>query len=286
MASEFEVLTVAQLKKLLKEKGLPVSGKKAELVERLLANNDGASQKLEQQPNQQLPFLTSIFKNGFSSVNIDKKFALRYGATLFMLIFIIMGLNSHSWYYMETSERDEDPGVGYSDTTITLQFGLGNIDVLYEYSGTVFGQDIERTFVESIDYDGDECGSDLMFSCDSFSTAGTLIKICLWITMLSLFFILGLEVARGFGKELPPKVLIHERKILSIAWNLAIFLPLIGTICYGFIIGLSEMDMDGWDNGFGITWWSMMVISFLFAGLIYNEQISSLISKFNQEQPK
>jgi len=286
MEADFEVLTVAQLKKLLKEKGLPMSGKKVELVERLMANNDGGSQKLKQQPNQQLPFLTSVFKNGLSSVNIDKKLALRYGATLFMFIFIIMGLNSNSWYLMENTESEGDPGFGYTEQTTTLQFGLGNIEILYEYSGNIFGQQIDQKVVESVDYDGAKCESDKMFSCDSFSTAGTLLQICLWITMLSILFILGLGVARGIGKELPPKFQIHEPKILSIAWNLAIFLPLIGAISYGFIIGLSDMDMSGWDYGFGITWWSMMVIPFLFAGLFYNEQISSMISKFNQKQSK
>ena len=36
MAEEFEGLTVAELKVLLKERGLPVSGKKSELIERLV----------------------------------------------------------------------------------------------------------------------------------------------------------------------------------------------------------------------------------------------------------
>ena len=36
MAEEFEGLTVAELKVLLKERSLPVSGKKSELIERLV----------------------------------------------------------------------------------------------------------------------------------------------------------------------------------------------------------------------------------------------------------
>ena len=35
MTEEYESMTVAQLKELLKEQGLPVSGKKADLIERL-----------------------------------------------------------------------------------------------------------------------------------------------------------------------------------------------------------------------------------------------------------
>ena len=33
--SDYEKMTVAELKEILKEKGLPVSGKKADLIERL-----------------------------------------------------------------------------------------------------------------------------------------------------------------------------------------------------------------------------------------------------------
>ena len=35
MADDYENMTVAELKELLKEQGLPVSGKKADLIERL-----------------------------------------------------------------------------------------------------------------------------------------------------------------------------------------------------------------------------------------------------------
>ena len=35
MADDYESMTVAELKELLKEQGLPVSGKKADLIERL-----------------------------------------------------------------------------------------------------------------------------------------------------------------------------------------------------------------------------------------------------------
>ena len=41
MDEEYEELTVAQLKDILRERGLPVSGKKAELIDRL-AEDDGA----------------------------------------------------------------------------------------------------------------------------------------------------------------------------------------------------------------------------------------------------
>lgn len=281
-------LTVVELKQLLKEKGLPVSGKKAELLERLLANDEGGSLGLKQQPEQQLPFLTSLFQKGLSSVNVDRKLALHYGAALFMLIFIIIGLNSKSWYFMEHTDRDGDPNQGmYVDETVTLQFGLGNFEILYEANGIAFGI-IDEEWTESGEYDGSGCSHGAGgISCESFSTAGTLNQISLWVSILCIFLIFGLGIARGFGKEITPQFHMHEQKILNIVWALAAFLPFIGTVCYGFIIGLSEMDMSEWDNyGFGFMWWSMMMFSFLFAGLVYSQQISSMISRFKQVPAK
>jgi hypothetical protein len=281
-------LTVVELKQLLKEKGLPVSGKKAELLERLMANDEGGSIGLKQQPEQQLPFLTSLFQKGLSSVNVDRKLALHYGAALIMLIFMISGLNSNSWYYMEWSKTDGNPDMGmYADEKTTLYFGLSDIEILYEVEGIIWGETVDTEDSEHEEYDSAACKSTEEFSCESFSTAGTLNQISLWVSILCIFLIFGLGIARGFGKEITPQFHMHEQKILNIAWALAAFLPFIGTLCYGFIIGLSEMDMSEWDNyGFGFMWWSMMMFSFLFAGLVYSQQISSMISRFKQVPAK
>ena len=40
MAEDYEKMTVAELKVLLKEAGLPISGKKADLIERLSASEE------------------------------------------------------------------------------------------------------------------------------------------------------------------------------------------------------------------------------------------------------
>ena len=50
MAEDYESMTVAQLKELLKERDLPVSGKKGELVARLLESEGGAAPVAEDTP--------------------------------------------------------------------------------------------------------------------------------------------------------------------------------------------------------------------------------------------
>ena len=47
MTEEYESMTVAQLKELLKEQGLPVSGKKADLIERLMESSSVEEEAVE-----------------------------------------------------------------------------------------------------------------------------------------------------------------------------------------------------------------------------------------------
>tara|TARA_Y100000994_G_scaffold95205_1_gene78819 strand:+ start:10052 stop:10708 length:657 start_codon:yes stop_codon:yes gene_type:complete len=47
MTEEYESMTVAQLKELLKEQGLPVSGKKADLIERLMESSSAEEEVVE-----------------------------------------------------------------------------------------------------------------------------------------------------------------------------------------------------------------------------------------------
>ena len=47
MADDYESMTVAQLKELLKEQGLPVSGKKADLIERLMESSSAEEEVVE-----------------------------------------------------------------------------------------------------------------------------------------------------------------------------------------------------------------------------------------------
>lgn len=294
-------LTVVELKELLKEKGLPISGKKSELIERLIVNNKGVnlldepksivipSAELIEDSDQHLPFLTSLLQNGLSSVHFDRKLALRYGAALIMLIFMISGLNSNSWYYMEWSKTDGDPDMGmYVDEKTTLYFGLSDIEILYEAEGIVWGETVDTEESESFGgYDSAECKSIEEFSCDSFSTAGTWIQTTFWIAIFCILLIFGLGIVKGFGKKITPQFHMYEPRIRDISWGLATALPFIGTIIYRFIIGQSEMDLDlsGLNldnNGFGFIWWSMLIFSFAFAGLVYSQQISSMISRFKQ----
>ena len=68
-----EKMTVVELKQHLKERGLAVSGKKSDLIQRLVDDNGKGKLAPNEQDDQELPPLKSILQNGFSSVLFDLK---------------------------------------------------------------------------------------------------------------------------------------------------------------------------------------------------------------------
>lgn len=284
--SGLEELTVVELKQLLSNKGLSISGKKSELIERLVSIDEQGITELGENANPQLPFLKSLFKDGFSSVKFDRRLTIRYAAAVFMLIFLTIGLNSNSWYFMEFTTTDGDPDMGiYIDEKTRLNFGLGDFEIVYSADGVVWGGPMSSETSQIGEYDGAECESTDEFSCDSFATAGDLNKIILCITILCILIIIGLGITRGLGKELAPVLAANEKRILDISWGAATILPIISTLCYRVIIAFSEMDLQGWDkDGFGFMWWCMIVVSLAFFGLIHKEQISSAVAKLKQNR--
>lgn len=281
-----EKMTVVELKQHLKERGLAVSGKKSDLIQRLVDNNGKGKLAPKEQDDQELPPLKSILQNGFSSVHFDLKIVYRYSATFLMMIFLIIGLNSNSWYFMEVTSTDGEPEMAiYVEEKTTLNFGIDEIEIVYEADGIVWGGPVDQELSETIGYEGGECSRTDEFDCDSFINGGNLIQLSFWIAIISMMILFALGISKGFGKDLVQSMDLqkHEKMISEILWGIVTFLPIIGIICYGFIVGLSEMDLSDWDdNGFGSIWWNILVISLLFTSLIYKENISSLITKIKQ----
>ena len=130
---EYSVKTVAQLKIILQEKGLPVSGKKADLIARLVEDGKPTNpkstvivdsvQKDGKSSTKELPFFTSILENGIDSVDFDKEQTIRYAITAFMLTMILVSLNSMSWYYYSL-DFDYEEGM-WGDQKTGTTYGLG-----------------------------------------------------------------------------------------------------------------------------------------------------------------
>ena len=293
---EYSVKTVAQLKIILQEKGLPVSGKKADLIARLVEDGKPTDPKSvvivdsvqeDGKPStEDLPFFTSILENGIDSVDFDKEQTIRYAITAFMLTMIIVSLNSMSWYYYSL-DFDYEEGM-WGDQKQEFEMGLNE----FEMSMSMGGMNLLSMVM---DYDGEWCGDEeIIFDCESFSTAGTILSLMLWLSMLSILCIIGMGVAQGFGKLDQDFFTKNTEMIDKILWLSATIPLLLGTLIYGLMASMSPVsdDLEDPEVGIEITsslggmWWMMFLLSTAYVCYIYRDQIQNLKEKFMSDKPE
>ena len=293
---EYSVKTVAQLKIILQEKGLPVSGKKADLIARLVENEKPTDPKSvvivdsvqedENSSTEDLPFLASIFKNGIDSVDFDKEQTIRYAITAFMLTMIIVSLNSMSWYYYSL-DFDYEEGM-WGDQNQEFEMGLNEFEISMSMGGM-------NLLSMVMDYDGEWCGDEeIIFDCESFSTAGTILSLMLWLSMLSILCIIGMGVAQGFGKLDQDFFTKNAEMIDKILWLSATIPLLLGTLIYGLMASMSPVsdELEDPEVGIEITsslggmWWMMFLLSTAYVCYIYRDQIQNLKEKFMSDKPE
>ena len=293
---EYSVKTVAQLKIILQEKGLPVSGKKADLIARLVENGKPTKPKStvivdsvqeDGKPStEDLPFFTSILENGIDSVDFDKEQTIRYAITAFMLTMIIVSLNSMSWYSYSLN-YDYEEGI-WGDQKQEFEMGLNE----FETSMSMGGMNLLSMVM---DYDGEWCGDEeIIFDCESFSTAGTILSLLLWLSMLSILCIIGMGVAQGFGKLDQDFFTKNAEMIDKILWLSATIPLLLGTLIYGLMASMSPVsdDLEDPEVGIEITsslgsmWWMMFIFSTAYICYIYRNKIMELYQKFVSDEPE
>ena len=293
---EYSLKTVAQLKIILQEKGLPVSGKKADLIARLVENGKPTNPKsmvivdAEQEDGkpstEDVPFFTSILQNGIDSVDFDKDQTIRYAITAFMLTMIIVSLNSMSWYYYSL-DYDYEEGI-WGNQEQDYEMGLNE----FEMSMSMGGMNLLSMVM---DYDGEWCGDEeIIFDCESFSTAGTITSLMLWLSMLSILCIIGMGVAQGFGKLDQDFFTKNSEMIDKILWLSATIPLLLGTLIYGLMASMSPVPDDLEDPEVGIEiasslgsmWWMMFIFSTAYICYIYRHKIMELYQKFMSDEPE
>ena len=293
---EYSVKTVAELKIILQEKGLPVSGKKADLIARLVENGKSTDSKStvivdsvqeDGKPStEDLPFFTSILENGIDSVDFDKEQTIRYAITAFMLTMIIVSLNSMSWYSYSL-DYDYEEGI-WGDQKQEFEMGLNE----FEMSMSMGGMNLLSMVM---DYDGEWCGDEeIIFDCESFSTAGTILSLMLWLSMLSILCIIGIGVAQGFGKLDQDFFTKNTEMIDKILWLSATIPLLLGTLIYGLMASMSPVadDLEDPEVGIEVTsslggmWWMMFIFSTAYICYIYRNKIMELYQKFVSDEPE
>ncbi|MDC0557413.1 SAP domain-containing protein [Candidatus Poseidoniaceae archaeon] len=286
-------LTVPQLKEKLKSNGLPVSGKKSELISRLNANsesNNSASNTSKPKSTAKpaptktsdsegdLPFFQSIAANGIASVEIDKWEAGKYGMAVIIFFVMISALGSDTWYTGSHSfEYDEEFfGESFSGTESTeINYGLGEL----KYKEKITG-DMSFSQTVTIEYSEDICESAEDLQCGKMSTAGTIIQITFWLSLLIVTSLLIIAVARGFGQLQTGAVDENYSKIQFWGWNACVALPSLGVIIYALItfsFDTGELFEGEGSFGLGSTWWMMFFMLAIFAASIHNSIVKKMV---------
>jgi hypothetical protein len=291
---DFSLLTVSQLKENLKSKGLPVSGNKAELVSRLNATPkpiESTASKPETKSTESskqgvTPFFKALAAGGIGAVEIDRWKAAKYGMAAFMILAIIISLNSNTWYTLSHSATTDDGGLSTPISTATVEYdlgyGLNDIEFNEQWSGYI---KISNTQV--IEYS--ECYEEEEAQCVKMSSAGTIMQISLWLSLLTISALLIISIMRGFGKLETGFIDKNYSKIDFWGWSVSSLVLILGLMVYAsisftfdtsYIFGGEEVS-----NGLGSTWWMMFILSSIFMAIVYNSKTMQIIefvkSKFD-----
>jgi len=284
--SELSSLTVAELKEKLKSKGLPMSGNKSELISRLNDNSDGNKPvkaidiQPDSKPNQEKPFFQYISENGIKNLDIDRWEVGKYALGFFMLVFMLISLSSTNWYsvkYVDESQEDffgEEVDIKES---YEFKYGLSGIEFETEVN---FGMESMSESIE-IDYDHPLCvDDDDELQCGKMELASNFIKIFFWLSILTTATLLGISIAKGFGKIDSTIFDIDYDKIQKWGWHSAVLIPISALMIYAIISFSYDIgDLFGGEgtSGLGSTWWLMFLLNFGFAAVVYNEKTMQFI---------
>lgn len=293
-------LTVAELKIRLKDAGLAVSGKKAELIARLeekkvlaepksvVQSNDKVAKPAKKSTDGELPFFLAIKEDGIGSVEIDKWKAASYGMAFFMLIMLIIGLNSMSWYSASMEETSEGGPMGPMSMSMEINVGLNDMGMVASFLGLEQVNEMslsdcaELESEEEVSLDEEEDGG---VSCSSLATAGTINKIFIILSLVSIIVLLIFSIGRGFGVFSSGVLDEKSDSIEKWSWLVAVVSINLGTLLYGMIVGFQSHFGEPYEESLGSMWWMMFLFSLIFAAIVYNEKtmamINSLKNKFD-----
>lgn len=294
-------MTVAELKIRLKDAGLTVGGKKAELIARLeestvltkpkslLLSTDKVIKSTKKSTDSELvagelPFFLAIKEGGLGAVEIDKWKAASYGMAFLMLIMLIIGLNSMSWYSASMEETSEAELFGTMSMSMEMSFGLSDIEMKTSFNGMVMGGQ-EASLSDCVEEEGGEGEEPMMISCGPLSTAGTINTIAIILSMLAIIILLIFSTGRGFG-VFSTGVLDEKSELIEkVSWMVAVISITLGSLLYGIIAGFMTDMEEPLEGGLGGMWWTMFLLSLTFAVIVYNEKTMQIFYSLKSKLP-
>jgi hypothetical protein len=138
--------------------------------------------------------------------------------------------------------------------------------------------------VFDVGVDLDECDEEGMgedeIDCGALSTAGTINKIFIILSLISIIVLLIFSIGRGFGVFTSGVLDEKSDLIEKISWLIAVASINLGTLLYWMIVGFQSHLGEPYEEGLGSMWWMMFLFSLTFAAVVYNGKVKALISKF------
>ena len=114
------------------------------------------------------------------------------------------------------------------------------------------------------------------------------IKIFFWLSILTTATLLGLSVAKGFGKIKDSTIFdVDYDKIQKWGWHSTVLIPLSALLIYAIIAFTYDIgDLFGGDgtSGLGSTWW-LMFLNLALAAVVYNEKTTQFIEFVKEKLP-
>jgi hypothetical protein len=289
---ELEGLTVPQLKERLKDAGLTVGGKKAELVERLLdaAPKKSTSEKKSKVAKKSsgsssgdLPLFKAIMTDGLGSADLDYRIVGQRVAGLVLLIVAIIGLGSMSWYTAEMDMGDFEEEVGLEGFDIGLNYNMGLTEVSLEMS---FLGLVEKEVFSMSDCseEGQNFNDDVGVApdgaepvCSDMAAASTTMNVTLWISVIVLSVWLLLLFLNGWG--VLDGTPVEEKLEMIDKWSVVAISSLLGLgiLFYGLMGGPIVGDEEPWSGGLGGMWWMSFLTWLIFVGVSYGSDLKSFI---------
>ena len=291
---ELEGLTVPQLKELLKDAGLTVGGKKAELVERLLSSstkntpsdiNLGSvatktKSKVAKKPSNNssgdLPLFKAIMADGVGSADLDYRVVGQRVAGLVLLIVAIIGLGSMSWYTAEMSNEIDDLG---DFEEFSQEYYMGLTEISLESSFIGIPMKVTYSMSECVEFadEDDSEGSDDGPVCSDMAAASTTMNVTLWISIIVLSLWLLLLFLNGWG--ILDGTPVEEKLEIIDKWSVVAISSLLGLgiLFYGLMGGPMVADKDPWSGGLGGMWWMSFLTWLTFIGISYGSDLKSFI---------
>ena len=289
-------LTVAELKVRLKDAGLAVSGKKAELIARLGKNivlekpksvvlaADKLVKSAKKSADGGLPFFLAIKEGGMGDVEIDKWKAASYGMAFLMLIMLIIGLNSMSWYSASMEETEEVGFMGPMTISMEMNVGLSDLEMKAAMFGVLQASEMSLSDCAEAESTAVEEGGKPI-SCGTLSTAGTINTICIILSMLAIIILLIFSTGRGFG-VFSTGVLDEKSELIEkVSWMVAVISITLGSLLYGIIAGFMTDMEEPLEGGLGGMWWTMFLLSLTFAVIVYNEKTMQIFYSLKSKLP-